>query len=283
LPGYLTRLAARFVHSTTLIDRAYQRFDRLRSLLVLAVASDSFLDAHCKLAYDALTAYQADSPDFRRELFQWERLAVRNFFPAPPARVLLGGAGGGREAYGLCEMGYRVVAFDPAPVLAASMRKRAEAEWAALLETYCASYQDLPIMPATSGSQLVDLRTQAPFDAAILGWVSFSHIVQDSARVSALKAFGELTRGPILVSYYSDAARTGPARGAGGRLRALRRRAARRGTSMFTTGVGYVRLFSDADLRDVVERAGLEVVHIDNDHAFPYAILRRRTAVFTSS
>jgi hypothetical protein len=46
---------------------------------------------------------------------------------------------------------------------------------------------------------------------------------------------------------------------------------------MFTTAIGYVRLFSEADLRDTVERAGLEIVHIDNDNAWPHAILRRRT------
>src|SRR5260221_14025673 len=64
LPGYFSRFGARLVHSTTLIDRAYQRFDRLRSLVVLAFASDTFLDAHGHLAYDATTAYRADSPDF---------------------------------------------------------------------------------------------------------------------------------------------------------------------------------------------------------------------------
>src|ERR1700752_2352975 len=99
MAGALTRLAARLVHSTTLIDRAYFRFDRLRSLLVLAFGSDSFFEVHSKLAYEASTAYRADSPQFRSGLFPWEQRVIREFFPAPPARGLPGGAGGGREAY----------------------------------------------------------------------------------------------------------------------------------------------------------------------------------------
>ena len=275
MPGSLTRFGARLVHSTTLIDRAYRRFDHLRSLLVLAFASESFLEAHCKLAYSAATTYRADSPDFRRGFFLWERQAVRDFFPAPPARVLLGGAGGGREAYALIEMGYTVVAFDPAPVLAASMREKARAEYSGLLDAYCAGYEDLPIMPATPDSPPVDLGKLPPFDAAILGWSSFSHLILDSARIAALTGFAALTRGPLLVSYFSEQAQLVPVPSGGGPLNALRRRAFRRGNAMFTTGIGYARLISEGELKEIAGRAGLRVVHVDSESGWPHAILRR--------
>jgi hypothetical protein len=276
MPGLLARLGATFVHSTVLIDRAYLRLDRFRSLMVLAFASDDFLEAHCKLAYDATSAYRADSPDFRRELFSWERRAVRDFFPGPPARVLLGGAGGGREAYALIEMGYTVLAFDPASELAASMKEKARVMHPGKLDAYCAAYEDLPLMPAPSSEGgPVDLRTLPTFDAAILGWCSFSHLIEDSARVAALAGFAALTSGPILVSYFSDQAQVMRAPTGGGLINALRRRAFRRGASMFTTAIGYARLLTEAEVRDIVERAGLEVVHLDRDGEFPYAILRR--------
>jgi hypothetical protein len=277
MPESLNRLGARLVQSTVLLDRAYRKFDALRSLLVLGFASDSFLEFHCKLAYDASTVFRADSEQSRSGLFPFEVVAIREHFPAPPARVLLGGAGGGREAYGLIEMGYEVVAFEPALVLAETMRDRTNAEFPTL-KAFCAGYEDLPIMPAFSGHAPVDLEDQPPFDAAILGWCSFSHLILDSARSKALASLARLTRGPILVSYFPERAGPGLAPTGRGVLNALRRRALRRGNSMFTTGVGYARLLSETSFREIADRAGVETAYINADRGseWPYAIVRRR-------
>jgi hypothetical protein len=275
LSGFLTRFSARAVHFTSLVDRIYQRFDRLRSLLVLAFASDAFLAAHCQLAYDASSFYRADSSDFQHELFPWERSIVEKYFPAAPARVLVGGAGGGREAYALIRMGYSVAAFEPAPGLVATMRARAAADYPTL-EVFRAGYENLPIIPAGAGEPAVDLRQQPPFDAAILGWSSISHLLHDTARRDALANMAALTRGPVLVSYFPERAAPGPALAGGGILTRLRRRALRRGKSMFTMGVGYVRLLSDAEFRDIAERAGLEIVQLNGQSDWPHAIVRRR-------
>ena len=122
---------ARGVHFSNIVDRTSRRFDRLRSALLVAFASDSFLDEYNALTYGLENSYRADSAAFRRGLFDWEERAVERFFPRPPARVLVGGAGGGREAFALHEKGYTVVAFDPAEVpgpgdaIADPARKRA--------------------------------------------------------------------------------------------------------------------------------------------------------------
>jgi hypothetical protein len=276
MAGYLTGIAARLVRSTQLIDRAYQRFDRLRSLLVLAFASDHFIDAYGKVTYDASATFRADSPSFREGLFVWEARAIREFFPGPPARVLIGGAGGGREAFALVDQGYRVVAFDPAAGLVGSMREKAKALTAGELQGYCAGYDDLPVMPPAPGAAGLDLRTVAPFDAAILGWSSFSHVGSDAARIAALSKVSALTRGPILVSYFSERTQGGGVPSGGGILGALERRAFRRGASMFTTGIGYARLLSDRDLEAMTDRAGLRIVHADSECEFPHAILTVR-------
>jgi hypothetical protein len=274
--GRLSRVGATLVRTTHVIDTAYQRFDRLRSLLVLAFASDRLLETYSGLAYGSTTAYRADSPGFRQGLFAWERQAVKEFFPPLPARVLIGGAGGGREAFGLLELGYSCVAFEPSRPLAASMRAKGEATYAASLRAYCASYDDLPIIPAVFESTPVDLRSQAPFDAAIIGWASFSHLVDDAARVRALEQFGALTRGPILVSYLSPQPAPNRAESGRGIVNALRRRAGRRGESMFTVAMGYCRLITEADLRTLSAQAGLQIVHIDRDSPWPHAILKSR-------
>jgi hypothetical protein len=275
MAGPLTRFGARLVHATTLIDRAYQRFDRLRSLLVLAFASDSFLKAHSRLAYDASIAYRADSAQFRRGLFPWELVVIREFFPAPPARVLLGGAGGGREAYPLIEMGYDVVAFEPALVLAATMEQKARVEFPGM-KAFQGAYEDLPTVSSISGKESVDLRQLAPFDAAILGWVSFSHLIGESAQVVALENMALLTRGPMLVSCHPAGVGQRSDPSGRGLLGMLQRRALKRGHSIFTTGVGYTRLLSETDLRDLVDRAGLQIIHSAWQSEWPHAIVQRR-------
>ena len=97
------------VLATGLIDRAYRRFDRLRSNLVVAFGSDTFFDKFNDMAYGRRPAYQMAT----KGLFPFEQRAIANHFPPPPATILIGAAGSGREALVLAERGYRIVAFEP--------------------------------------------------------------------------------------------------------------------------------------------------------------------------
>jgi SAM-dependent methyltransferase len=270
--GLLAPSAARLVYATTLIDRAYRKFDDLRSSLILSFGSDPFFEAYGALAYTA-PEYLAGTPQFRRDLFAWEERAFREFLPPPPARILVGGAGGGREAFVLARRGYEVVAFEPAPALAQSMRHAAIAGPLESLHSYCASYRDLPILPAWEGAPSLDLRTTR-LDAIILGWTSFSHILDDEARVATLARCGTLTAGPILISFFPRNGRLeNGVRGRGIRGM-LQRRARRRGPSMFAPAVGFARLLDQEDVRGFVLRAGLCVVHADSTGEFPYTIVQ---------
>jgi hypothetical protein len=267
----LTAWAARAVRLTHLVDRAYRRFDRLRSALVVSFASDRFFDEYNSLAYSSTENYQPDSEAFRSGLFDWEEDAVRRYFPAPPARVLVGGAGGGREPFALADKGYTVVAFDPAEPL---VRGMAAARSDARLRAYCGSYSEMPILRGVGGEAL-DLRYEPHFDAAIVGWSSFSHLRSDGERVEALRAFGAVTKGPILVSYFPDPAAT-DAPPSGGRLRRwLRERSRRRGPSVFSIQIGYYRLLRHADVEDLVRRAGLSVIGAERGGNWPYVVVRR--------
>src|SRR5262245_56525850 len=113
----LARLAARIVRLTYVADWAFRRFDRLRSLIVLAFSSDSFLVEFSRLAYSAGSSYKPGASNYRKKLFEWEERAICDFFPPAPARILVGAAGGGREPLALIEKGYSVVAFEPASLL----------------------------------------------------------------------------------------------------------------------------------------------------------------------
>ncbi len=114
-----TSLFVRLVRVSRLADRAYLSFNRLRSRVVLSLAGNRFFDAYNAVAYMEEPAHR-EGPD-ARDLRPWEQDLVANL-PAPPARVLLGGAGAGREAYALEALGYTVVAFDPAKRLVEAMQ-----------------------------------------------------------------------------------------------------------------------------------------------------------------
>ena len=270
MPGSLTRLGARLLRATVLIDRAYQRFDRARSLTVLAGASDGLLEAYGRRVFDQSPTFRAGSGSFRQGLFAWEERAIGECFPPPPARLLVGGAGGGRESLALVARGYRVVAFDPAGVLVRSHCEAARALPDGALRAHCASYADLPGLPATAQFPACDLASEPPFDAAILGWTSLSHILTDDGRVEALVRMARVTRGPLLVSYFGRPDAPAPA---AGRLCAIKARALRRGPAMFTVALGFARLISDEDLCDFAARAGLRIARLDHASEWPHAIL----------
>src|SRR5689334_5830463 len=129
-------LGARLLRASAGVDRAYRWFDRLRSELVAALASDETLDRHNAYAY-AGPRYRPGSSAFRADLFPFEEAALERFFPEPPAEILIGGAGGGREALALAERGYAVVAFDPVARLVDELAQHAA------LDVRRAAYADM--------------------------------------------------------------------------------------------------------------------------------------------
>lgn len=267
MPRPLTGWIARAVHLTSAADRAYRLFDRTRSTLVLAFASDEFLDEYNRIAYGRSESYRAGAATFRAGLFDWEREAIDRYFPPPPGRVLVGGAGGGREAFALVERGYTVVAFDPADALVDSMRATAPAG----LRACRGGYGDLPHLEDVEG-RTVDLATGAPFDAAIVGWSSFSHLRSDGERLDALRRLGALTRGPILVSYFAQGGDGRPGTSGGSIGRWIRRRRDARGPSVFSVRIGYYRLLTHDDMESFVRNAGLDVAGADRDGNWPYVV-----------
>jgi hypothetical protein len=266
---------ARAVRFTHLVDLAYRRFDRARSIAVLSLASDELLERYNELTFSAIDDYRPDSKSFRRGLFDWEAEVVARHFPPPPARILVGGAGGGREAFALLEKGYEVVAFDPAERLVRSMAAAPEAR-SGKLRVYCGGYESLPRLRAADDSTPgIDLQQEAPFDAAIVGWTSISHLRSDRARVETLRHFGNLTRGPILVSYHGDPAATETPPPSGRLRRWVWNRMRRRGPSVFSVQIGYYRVLRPADLERMVREAGLRLLAAEARGNWPYVVVRR--------
>lgn len=258
----LTRLAARTVWATRLVDRLYGKFDVLRSRLILRHGTDGFYSAFNDATYGGQPAYQPGSPVFRTELFAWERRVIDAHFPKPPATVLVGGVGGGREAFALEARGYQVVAFEPAAQLARALEGSLNGK-ADAIEVLLGRYQDLPVLRSVDGSpNRVDLRQRQPFDAAMFGWASFSHIRSDAERVDSLRQMSALTAGPIFLSYFSYMEE---------------RTATSTRHESFAMQVGFFRQFNETEIRDLIVEAGLDVAEINHD-GWPCAVVRRRAA-----
>lgn len=132
-----------------------------------------------------------------RPLSGWERAWFAQRLPAPPARVLVGGAGTGAEVRFLLDQGYRVDALEPTPLVA----KRCGDLIGSRGIVAAASYEQLAEAvldgSETPASIIADLR----YDAILLGWGSLSHVLAATERERLLRACHALARsGPILAS-----------------------------------------------------------------------------------
>lgn len=270
--SWLAEWGARCILASRRVDRAYRFFDKFRSELVLAVASDAVLDKFNDLSYGETDSYRPDSEGFRQYLFPWEEQVVDQFFPPPPARVLLGGAGGGREVFALADKGYEIVAFEPSTALVESMLTIIAAE-GAKVEVFQASYEDLPQLTAIKPEQTdANLEDMKPFDAAIIGWGSFSHLRTQESRVQTLKAFANATQGPIIVSFLSF--------GGGATHSRLRRwlpgQFNQDSGNSFSAYIGFYHEMNEAEMTAISTQAQLKIIYLNTDGRdtnWPHAVL----------
>ena len=271
-PRAVDRAVARLIQTSLIVDRGAALFDRLRSRLVCSLGSDRVLQAYNALAYGSSPAFHPGRRAFRAQWFPWERRAVDAYFPPVPARVLVGGAGGGREAFQLAQCGYEVTAFDPVRALVAAMPGTGTGPGHVI--ACVGSYETLPVLRSRDGTT-VSLENLQPFDAGICGWASVAHVRTDAGRIAALQRMGALVKGPILMSVYAPPWRPSTRGGfRGGLSRWLYGDGA-----MFLPGIGRVQTFDEAALRDLIARAGLEVLALDASPAidnWPHAVVRRR-------
>jgi hypothetical protein len=182
----LNRLAAAAHLALGRVDTA------LRELPV--VLSSPELASRLTLSYFRHARQYVEPSQQTRGLFPFEQRMVERFFPKPPGRVLVHGAGAGREPLALVELGYRVEAYEPVAMLASAgqrlLRERG---------------LDVPLRVATIQSWAENVATTAPCDAVFLGWATWSHLLRSEERVSALRAFRRICpRGPVLMSFYRN-------------------------------------------------------------------------------
>lgn len=230
------------------------RAERFFRVATVATLTDSERDALRVREWE----HFATTPLDAEGLFEWEEAWFRRHLP-PSARILLVGAGTGRDVFPLVAFGHRVVALDVAPGALGALRARAAERGL-----------DVPIIEAPI--ERADLEHRA-FDAAIFSWFCYGYVRSREARVEALRRVASAVRadGRILLTYQAGAGSTG-ARLAG----AIRPLARALGTTppepqdsfgVSRTGavlsVSHSRLFTIGDVESEAMVAGLDVVSHD--------------------
>lgn len=131
-------------------------------------------------------------------LYAWEARWFERRLPSAPASILIGAAGSGREASALRKLGYRVHAFEPSLSAFRLCRLTLGSD-----RVDRASYQDLVATALHGKTTPLRLTGEARFDAVLLGWGSFGHVIQRAARLELLRACDQITPdGPILLSIF---------------------------------------------------------------------------------
>jgi SAM-dependent methyltransferase len=198
----LTAAAIVYARASGAVERARAAGDRLLGAM-LAEALTAAERGQLGIAlYDV-------SPRHRGcKLLDWEPPWLARRLPPPPARILVGACGAGREALALAEAGYAVDAFDPAASLLALLAARAPAG----LRVGAFRYQDLAAAvldgaagPAGPSAAPLAAFAAERYDAVLLGWASLSHVLDGDERRRLLRAVDRLCpTGPILASFWSD-------------------------------------------------------------------------------
>ena len=145
-------------------------------------------------------SYLPGGASFERGLFEWERQAISEP-PFPQAgRILLGGAGGGRELGQLCRRGFDVVAFDPSARLCEGARQVAGSFPNSVVVQ--ASYRDLVTAVQDRTGPLAPHVLNTSFDAVFLGWASFSYVLTELDRHDLFCAARKIApKAPLLLDF----------------------------------------------------------------------------------
>ena len=142
--------------------------------------------------YDHWPAFRAPGND----LFEIESTVFATRLPRPPARILIGACGTGREAVALAAQGYSIEAFDPADECVAESERRL----AGRARVRRLSYEQLSSIVLDTGAS--DSLRDSRFDAVVLGCGSLSHVLDGREQQRLMQALHALCpSGPIIASF----------------------------------------------------------------------------------
>lgn len=231
-----------------------------------------------RVMYGRAQRYRRGSAHNESGLFAFECDAIERFFPPPPAAILVGACGGGREVFGLIARGFRVAAaYDPvAPFIDALRTDPRLHEVAHRL--YVCSHQDFDATWSCTDRQPGDA-----IDAVVVGWGSYTHVLGEKRRIDFLRALrAACPSGPVLLSFFveigDEAARAVRFRATLRRLMGSDERSVESGDGLHRAAGG-VHYFTRPGFEHEADQAGYRVEYWqEHDFGAAHALLFPRPA-----
>jgi len=265
------------------LDRLAARVHRIEQVLcdevLFAALPAAQREAFTNYVYAQRTEYLPGGAIYSHGLFDWEKqLFLSSKFPKKGC-LLVGAAGGGREVVALRQLGYQVVAFEPAAMLFRGLEHACQGD--ADVALACASYGDMVAAVQHQRGPLVEVLRDRSFAGIVLGWGSLVHLTQARERTSLLVALRQLApRAPVVLSFFSrSAAAMAPARSEQFRTW-LRQRLSPRGRFAsdlaglsFERHGGFAKAYTDDEIKQLAADTGYEI-EIQSPTGFPHALLR---------
>lgn len=180
------------------VQYAFRRLERFVEVGTGAILNGALRDAEKEALSIELYDASFEPTNDHDGLYAWERKWIERRLPPPPASILVGAAGSGREALALQRLGFRVHAFEPSASAFELCRTTLGSD---LVDQ--ASYRDL--IAAVLHAKRTPLRVapESRFDAVLLGWGSFGHVLERASRFELLRACDRIApQGPILLSIF---------------------------------------------------------------------------------
>ncbi|HEX6836523.1 MAG TPA: hypothetical protein VF334_08110 [Polyangia bacterium] len=255
------------------LRRWLDRTDRLAAALLSAALTADEKSALGVRLYDASPAGRGTA------LWPWEPGWLARRLPPPPARILVGACGAGRELLALAAAGYTLDAFEPAPSLA----RLAQARIGERARVLSFRYEDLSAAILDGAHSPAAALATRTYDAVLLGWSSLSHVLDPAERVRLLRAIDRLCpRGPLLASFFcvpsssNDAAAPGRierhAAAWGRRVARMRKLPdAPSAREAFLLHGGFARVFTRSEIAALAAAVGRELEWDDDDTDYGHA------------
>lgn len=239
------------------LQSVIKHLDILYEAIGLSLLSEKTHEKLIRQKYNKDKKYRSVSHT-QKGLFLWEEKLVKLFIQ-PKANIVIIGAGGGREAYHLCQLGYRINAYETDSKMVA---------FANALRTN----KNLPI---TFCEHQPNTIPEQKCDVFWFGWGLYTNVISKTKRIKMLSdAKDQISmQGYIIISYWHENRPQARIDQIDAISRKINKRTVEKGET-FYNGC-WSKFFTRNQIIEEIQQAGLKAVFISNKD-FGHAVLQKR-------